>query len=95
MQRGGFTPWLTRQGSVEASTHGGYDASLLLQQLEGRLTLADFLCADARVLLAFIPSADKALRDLGTFAFAASHLFYAGGSHLSAVSELLRLIERI
>ena len=53
------------------------------------------MCADARVLLAFIPSADKALRDLGTFAFAASHLFYAGGSHLSAVSELLRLIERI
>ena len=28
---GGFTPWLTRQGTVEASTRGGVDASLLAQ----------------------------------------------------------------
>ena len=49
----------------------------------------------ARVRLAVIPSADKALRNLGTFAFVNSHLFSAGGCHLSAVAEILRLIERL
>ena len=34
---GGFTPWLTRQGSVEASTRRGADSALLAQQLYGRL----------------------------------------------------------
>ena len=37
----------------------------------------------------------KALRDLGTFAFVALHLFSAGGRHSSAVAKLLRLIERL
>ena len=49
----------------------------------------------ARVRLAVIPSADKALHDLGTFAFVALHLFSAGRRHLSAVVELLRLIEKL
>ena len=48
----------------------------------------------ARIRLAVIPSADEALRDLGTFAFVASHLFSAGGRHSSAVAELFRLVER-
>ena len=77
---GEFTPWLTRQGSVEASTRGGADASLLAQQLDGRLASAEFLRMAARIRLAIIPSADEALRDLGTFAFVASHLFSAGGA---------------
>ena len=97
MQRGegGVTPWLTCQGSVEASTRGGAYASLLAQQLDGRLALADSLQMAARVRLAAIPSADKALRDLGAFAFVALQLFCAGGDHLSAVVEPLRLIERL
>ena len=48
----------------------------------------------ARFRLTVIPSVDKALCDLGTFVFAALYLFSAGRRHLSAVSELLRLIER-
>ena len=92
---GGFTPWLTRQGTVEASTRGGADASLLAQQLDGRLASADSLRTAARVCLAAIPSAEEALRNLGTFAFVASHLFSTGGRHSSAVAELLRLIERL
>ena len=48
-----------------------------------------------RVRLAVIPSGDKALCDLGTFAFFASHLFFAEGRHSSAVAEILHLIERI
>ena len=60
---GGFTPWLTRQGSVEASTRGGADASLLAQQLDGRLASAELLRMAARVCLAVITSADEALRD--------------------------------
>ena len=76
---GGFMPWLTRQGSVEASTRGGADASLLAQQLDGRLVSADSLRMAARISLAIIPSADEALCDLGTFAFVALHLFSAGG----------------
>ena len=83
---GGFAPWRTRQGWGEASTRGGAYASLLAQQLDGRLALADSLRMAARVGLAVTPSADEALRDLGTF---------AGGSHLSAVAELLCLIERL
>ena len=78
---GGFTPWLTRQGTVEASTRGGADASLLAQQLDGRLASADSLRTAARVRLAAIPSAEESLRDLGTFAFFASHLFSAGRRH--------------
>ena len=49
----------------------------------------------ARVRLAVIPSEDDDLRELGTFAFVALHLFSAGGHHLSAVAKLLRLIERL
>ena len=48
-----------------------------------------------RVRFAVIPSADEALRDLGTFVFVASHLFSAGVRHLSSVVELLRFIERL
>ena len=61
---GGFTLWLTRQGTVEASTRGGADASLLAQQLDGRLASADSLQTAARVRLAAIPSAEEALHDL-------------------------------
>ena len=49
----------------------------------------------ARVRLAVIPSADKALCDLGTFAFFASHFFSAGGRHSSAITNIHRLIERL
>ena len=92
--RGGFTPWLTRQGSDKAFTHGGVYASLLAHQLDGRLELADSLRMSARVRLAIIPSADEALCNLSTFAFVASHLFYTGGHHLSAIAELLHLSPR-
>ena len=49
----------------------------------------------ARFRLAVIPPADNALRDLGTFAFVALHLFSAGRHHWYIVAELLRLIERL
>ena len=92
--KGGFTPWLTRQGMVEASTRGGADASLLAQQLDGRLALVESPRTAARVRLAAIPSAEEALRDLGTFSFVASHLFSAGGRHSSAVAELLQSLNK-
>ena len=95
MLGGGFTPWMTLQGAVKAFTRGVVDASLMAQQLDTRLMSADYLRTAARVRLATIPSADKALRDLGTFAFVALHLFLVGGRHLSAVAELLRLITRM
>ena len=77
------------------STRGGADASLLAQQIDGRLASVDSLRTAARFCLAAILSADEALRDLGTFAFVASHLFSTGGWHLSAVAELLQLITRL
>ena len=49
----------------------------------------------AIICLAVIPSADKALRNLGMFAFFASHFFSAGGRHIPAVADVLRLIERL
>ena len=92
---GGFTPWLTRQGTVKASTRGGTDASLLVQQLDGRLASADSLRTAVRFRLAAMTCAEETICDLGTFAFVASHLFSTGGQHSSAVAELLRLIESL
>ena len=88
LHRGGFTPWLTCQGSVEASTRGGADASLLAQQLDGRLALADSLWMAVRICLAVIPSADESLRDLGTFDFVASHLIVELLQPLNEAEEL-------
>ena len=86
---------MTCQGMVEASIREGADASLLAQQLDGRLASVDSLRTAARVRLACILYVDEALRDLGTFDFVASHLFSAAGRHASAVAELLRLIKRL
>ena len=61
----------------------------------GRLVSADSLRTAVRVRLAAIPPAEEALRDLGTFAFDASHLLSMRGRHLSDVAELLQLIERL
>ena len=47
------------------------------------------------VRLVVIPSVDKALCNLVTFAFVALHLFSAGRRHLLAAAELLHLIERL
>ena len=91
----GMTPWLTCQGLVDASNRGGTDVSLLMQQLDGHLVLADSLCMAVRVRLAVIPSTDESLRKLVTFAFVPSHLFSVGGRHFSAFVKLLRLIERL
>ena len=64
---------------------GGVDASILVQQLYGSLSLADSLGMATRVCLATIPSVGEVLQVLGTFSFVASHLFSAGGRHLSAI----------
>ena len=80
------------QGTVEALTRERADASLLLQQLYGRLASADSLRTSVRVRLACIVSSEKALRNLGTFSFIALRLFSAVGQHMSEVAELLCLI---
>ena len=90
---GGFTPCLTRQKMVEVSTRRGSDVSLLAQHLDGRLALADSLKTYAWVRLSAIRSAYEALRDLYMFAIFSLHLLSAGGSHSSAIADLLRLIE--
>ena len=95
MHRGGVTPYLTCQVLAKASTFGGADASPLAQKLDGCLASTESLRMAARVCLAVIPSADKALHNLSTFSFVASHLFSVGRCHLSAVTKLLRLIERL
>ena len=84
---------MTRQRTVEASTHRGADDSLLSQQLDGRLASVDSLRIAARFFLAVILSADEVLLNLGTFLFMTLHLFSAAGPHTSAVVELLSLIE--
>ena len=45
--------------------------------------------------MADILSIDEAVRNLGTFTFVALYLFYAGGQHSLAATDLLRLIERL
>ena len=92
---GGLTPYLTRQGLVEASTRGVTDASLLVHQLDGLLASADSLWMGVRFRLAVIPSTTKALFNHGTFAFVALHLFSEGGRHSSAIADLLCLIKML
>ena len=72
---------------------GGSDASLLYQQLDGRLASADSLRTADRFCLKFISSADEALCDLVTLFFMALRLFSEGGRHAAAVAELFYLIE--
>ena len=72
---------------------GGADAYLLVHNLDGRLASENSLWTAARFLLAAIPSADEALRNLGTFDFVASYLLSTGRRHSSAVVEILLPIE--
>ena len=92
---GRVTPWLISQGNFEASTHFGEIASLLDQNLDGRLASADFLRMSVRILLSAIPFAYETLRDIVTFEFFSLHLFSVGGRHSSAVAYLLCLSERL
>ena len=82
-------------GVVEAYTCWGADASLLVQQLDSYLASADSLRTAVRVRLAAILSADELLNNLGTFEFVALHLFSVRGSHLSAIADILRLVNSL
>ena len=73
----------------------GAEASLLSQQLNGRLASVDFLRASVRVHLDAIPSTDEVLCDLGMFAFVTSHLLSAVSRHSSVVADILCLVERL
>ena len=88
----GVTHWMVFQGSVKAFTCGGAVTSLLVQQLDGFITPMNYIRMAARVFLAVILSADEVLFGLGTFSFAVSHLFSAGGRHPSSFAKLLRFI---
>ena len=93
---GRFTPCLTRQGMVEAATHGGVvDASLMAQKLDGCLAFTDSLRTATRVHMDKSFSTYEALQYLSIFNFIALHLFSVGGIHFSAAAEILRLIERL
>ena len=78
MRGGGFTPWVTFQGTVETSTHMGLYAYLLEEQLEGILALADYLRTATRLQLVVILYPDEATSNLRTFAFVALHLLSTG-----------------
>ena len=84
----GFTPWMTRKGTIEASTfgRGGSENSLLAQQLYVRRESLDSLCTANRVCLATILFTDKALPYLGAFSSMVSHLFSSEGRHTAAVA---------
>ena len=73
----------------------GVYASLWAQHLYRLLESVDSLWVAARVRLEAILSADEAMRDLGTSAPVALHLFSAGGRHLSVCMDILRLIEML
>ena len=58
---GGVTPWMARQGFVEASTHRGLDTSLLEEHMDDLLTPVVSLNTSTRVCLYKISSVDEAL----------------------------------
>ena len=72
---GGFKTCITRQGTIEASTHMGLDVYLLVQKLYRQLVSVDTLWKDAGVQPVAILTADEALCDLDTFYFVATHIF--------------------
>ena len=74
---GRFSPCIPRQGMVEASTHIGLDANLLAQNIDGNLSSANSLRADAWVHLDAVLSICEALCYLDTVAFVMLHLFSA------------------
>ena len=57
----GFTPCMTRQGTVEALACQRSDNSLLAHHLDGRLASTDSLRTAAQVCLDIILSVDEAL----------------------------------
>ena len=80
---GGVTLCMTCQGTVEASTCWVSDASLLVQHLNFHLASAYSLRTVVWIHLSAILSADEALRDLISFAFVVSHLFFQVGATCS------------
>ena len=94
---GGSTLWLTWKGAAEEMTRGGADDSLLSQQLDRRLALADSLQTAVRFRLAAILSAKEAQ---GGKTYERSPLLPCISSlpaklHSPAVADLLHLINRL
>ena len=57
--------------------------------------MADSLRMAMKVRLSVILSADEAFHNLIMFAFVALHLFSSGTRHLSDITNILQLIERL
>ena len=74
---GGLSLWMTHQETIEASTHIGSGASLLLHQLDRIPLLVDALQIYARFQLLVIPSTNIYLHDLGMLDYIMSCLFKA------------------
>ena len=75
--------------------HMGLDSYLLAQQMDGHISSLESLRTSSWFRLAEIPYADKALRNLGTFAFFASQLLSTVRRHVAKVEYLLHLIKRL
>ena len=73
----------------------GSDVFILVQQLDDQLVLAHTLRMAANLRLMVIPTADKYLRNLGTFDFFLIHLVDLEGSHATLSVELIYLVERL
>ena len=84
---------MLRQGKIESYTHWGAYTYLLVQSLDGQVALVDCLQKSTIVRMEAIQYADETLRNLGTFTFFPSHIFYWGGRHLSVVTELFCFID--
>ena len=92
MLGGGFTPWVMRQDTVEASNCMGSDASLMAHQPDGRLELTDYIRTASQVCLVVILYMDDTLCEQGKFSFITANLFSTGIRHVVAVTEILWLI---
>ena len=81
----GFTYLMGSQGTVEASTCRGWDASLIAYHMDTRLAFVDFLWTATWVTLSVILSMDEAIHDLGTFTFVVVPFLSVGGeTHTSS-----------
>ena len=67
---------MLRQGKIESYTHWGAYTYLLVQSLDGQVALVDCLQKSTIVRMEAIQYADETLRNLGTFTFFPSHIFY-------------------
>ena len=92
---GRFTPWMTRQGTVEVLIHLGLDASLLAHHLYGRLASKGLLVDRHSGPPGCYSVCRRGALQLGHLCICCVAPLICRGRHTEAVTEIVRIINRL